>query len=461
MRIRVAVPEKYVSPAVINAALEAVTRVNHAMIEQGDAPTFDPRHGVRWRPENFGDEHFDHAGIVLSRGWGDCDDLAPWRAASLRASGEDPGAVAIAVPSGPDMYHAIVRRSDGSNDDPSVAAGMKAKSVVGDGESLISVWACDPHDGRMYQGSLAPVVAPIAPHCGPTFAVRPITASGSKSVVGYEARMDAPVAGSKMVRVRHRHHARRHHHQVHGGWAPYALSTTAGGEDFDAVEALQVACAGVLQAGVCAGTIAPHDKYKLFTMHRLLAGHHPSDVAVELAHMMGEDEAQGAAAQYAQQGCHGYVVGGFNFGDFLKKAMDVVTAVSPALAAIPGVGPALAVSVPMINTMVHNADQHHDPHTLTPAPAMQPQPAALAAWRHVHRPAPPRPRPAPPHPAPPAPAAPGANPLAAAATMAQQAAAAAPSVLSTLSSVVGAAGNWERIESMHHSAGESPYYVSF
>src|SRR5580704_15741152 len=136
MRIRVSVPEQFVQPSVINAALEAVTRVNQAMIKAGDVPTFDPDtprdFGIRWRPENMGDEHFDHAGIVMERKWGDCDDLAPWRAASLRETGEDAGAVAIAVPSGPDMYHALVRRSDGSNDDPSVAAGMASKSVVGD-----------------------------------------------------------------------------------------------------------------------------------------------------------------------------------------------------------------------------------------------------------------------------------------------------------------------------------------
>jgi hypothetical protein len=456
VRIRVAVPEKHVSPSVINAALEAVTRVDHAMIEAGEAPAFHPRH-ARWRPENFGEEHFDHAGIVVQRGWGDCDDLAPWRAASLRASGEDPGAVAIAVPSGPDMYHAIVRRSDGSNDDPSVAAGMKAKSVVGDGENVISVWACDPHDGRMYQGSLAPVVAPITPHCGPTFAVRPISASGSKSVVGYEARMDAPVVGSRMARVeRRRHrvhvHERRRHH-VHG-WAPYALSTTAGGEGFDVPDALRVACAGVLQAGVCAGTLSLEDKYKLFTMHRLLAGHHPSDIAIELAHMMDDDQAHAAAAGYAVQGYHGYIVGGFNFGHFLKGALKVVSDVSPALAAIPGVGPALAVAVPVVNTMVDRATEHHDP--MTPAPAMTPQPAALAAWHHIHhhpyaRPAPPRPRP----PAP-APAAPSA--FATAASMAQQAAAAAPSVLSTLSTIVG---HWDSLEAMHRSADAHPYYVRF
>jgi hypothetical protein len=405
MRIRVAVPEEHVSPTVINAALEAVTRVDHAMIQRGDVPHFNPRLGVRWRPENFGDEHFDHAGIVLQRGWGDCDDLAPWRAASLRASGEDPGAVAIALPSGPDMYHALVRRSDGSNDDPSVAAGMKAKSVVGDGEGLISVWARDPHDGRLYQGSLAPTAAPIAPHCGPTFAVRPLRPDGSKTVVGYQARMDAPVVGSKMVRVkshlrrhagRHHHHHHHHHHHV-GGWAPYALSSTAGGEDVEAIEALQVACGSALMTGCVAGTLSHHDKYKLFAMHRLLAGHHPSDVAIELARMMDEDHTRGWAEYHRVQGAHGYVVG--DLGSFLNDAMNVVTAVSPALAAIPGVGPALAAAVPVVNTIVHDVDKPHHAASMTPAPAMQPQPHALAATEHVYAPHAPHPG-APPPPVP-------------------------------------------------------------
>jgi hypothetical protein len=126
MRINVGIPESHVTAPVLNAALEATTRLNEAMLKAGEVPTFDQglRH-VKWKPEPPGAEHFDHAKKVLERGWGDCDDLAPWEAASLRHTGEDPGAVAVVRRSGPKSWHAIVKRGDGSlHTDPSRRAGM-------------------------------------------------------------------------------------------------------------------------------------------------------------------------------------------------------------------------------------------------------------------------------------------------------------------------------------------------
>jgi hypothetical protein len=68
----------------------------------------------------------------MKRGWGDCDDLAPWQAASLRHTGEDPDAVAKVRKSGPKRWHAEVKRGDGSIDDPSRRAGMgQPQGVVG------------------------------------------------------------------------------------------------------------------------------------------------------------------------------------------------------------------------------------------------------------------------------------------------------------------------------------------
>ena len=125
MRVNVAIPESHVTAPVLDAALEAVTTLNEALIKSGDAPTFKQAlPHVQWRPEPPGAEHFDNASIVSERGWGDCDDLAPHHAASLRVSGEDRGARAIVVPSGPQKWHAVVRRSDGRIEDPSEAAGM-------------------------------------------------------------------------------------------------------------------------------------------------------------------------------------------------------------------------------------------------------------------------------------------------------------------------------------------------
>lgn len=130
MRIRLAVPDELDDQdrkAALDAALESVVRSSTPMIKAGKWPTAADsiRAGkVEWKPEPPGDEHFDLAPVVLRRGNGDCDDLAPWHASSLRASGVDPGARAIVRKSGEKRWHAIVQRSDGSIEDPSKAAGM-------------------------------------------------------------------------------------------------------------------------------------------------------------------------------------------------------------------------------------------------------------------------------------------------------------------------------------------------
>jgi hypothetical protein len=131
MRVQVAIPEEYIDAPVLDSALEAVTRLNESLIDDGKAPLFSEAvNRVRWQAEPPGQEHFDHASAVLARGHGDCDDLAPWHAASLRATGQDPGATAIAYQSGPRRWHAVVQRSDGSLEDPSLSAGMPSHSGI-------------------------------------------------------------------------------------------------------------------------------------------------------------------------------------------------------------------------------------------------------------------------------------------------------------------------------------------
>jgi hypothetical protein len=126
MRINVGVPEAHVTKPVLDAALESVTRLNESLLADKSVPTAEQgiKQGIVWKPEPPGDEHFDHAGVIMRRRWGDCDDLAPWHAASLRHTGEDEDARAIVRRSGPHRWHAIVERGDGSIDDPSRWAGM-------------------------------------------------------------------------------------------------------------------------------------------------------------------------------------------------------------------------------------------------------------------------------------------------------------------------------------------------
>lgn len=133
MRINVAIPEAHVKKPVLDAALEAVTRLNEDLITKGLSPTSHQliERGARWQPEPPGQEHFDHGALIAQRGHGDCDDWAPLHAATLRVTGEDPEARAIVRKSGAKRWHAIVQRSNGTIDDPSLAAGMPGPSTPG------------------------------------------------------------------------------------------------------------------------------------------------------------------------------------------------------------------------------------------------------------------------------------------------------------------------------------------
>lgn len=133
MRVRLALPSKVVQPDVLNAILEATTLANAKLLQNGEAPTVREaiRDGLRWKPEDFADgEHFDLAPVAAARGWGDCDDLAPWLAAEMRLRG-DPGAAAVVRRSGPKRWHVVVRDGAGVIHDPSKWAGMKGKAGAG------------------------------------------------------------------------------------------------------------------------------------------------------------------------------------------------------------------------------------------------------------------------------------------------------------------------------------------
>jgi hypothetical protein len=369
VRIRIAVPEAFVRPDVVDATLEAVTRLDEHLIRSGQSPTSHElvQQGAVWRPEPPGDEHFDHGGTIAARGWGDCDDWAPLHAATLRASGEDPGAVARVVPSGPSTYHAIVQRSDGAIEDPSVAAGMKAHRVGGiDGET-IAVWAHDPHDGRIYHGQLLPTVAPLQGHCGPNMSVRGITVVGAGDL--WEGRCDVPIDGSPLIRVRsylrHKHgHGHHRHHparRVHGV-VPYAISVTGWGSS--PVDALHEAVVGAILCGDAAELTTSLDRYKLLATQAAMAGHSPGEVRDMLVDQMTTDVQAAAATdgshprdhtsrlltELMQDGtisgvlvsCDGYVVGDF-FSDIGHIASGVVSAVQ-----------SVARSVgPWVGTIIH------------------------------------------------------------------------------------------------------------
>ena len=129
MRVRLTVPKEHVDADTLNPALEASAAVAEKQIEAGLVPPLADaieQKSVVWAPEpsQQGFEGFDLPTQCLDRGWGDCDDLAPWWAAELRVSNIDPDAKPIVYQSGPKRWHAVVQRGDGSIDDPSRWAGM-------------------------------------------------------------------------------------------------------------------------------------------------------------------------------------------------------------------------------------------------------------------------------------------------------------------------------------------------
>ncbi len=161
MRIRLAIPDRLVTPEALEAALEATALANEQAVLHGEVPHAEEaiRKGVKWRPEPYTDgEHFDLAHQVISRGWGDCDDLAPYLAGSLRATGEDPGAVPRVYRSGKKTWHVVTQLSDGTVLDPSRWAGMKSRGERGVSGHLASPFArvgggalcCGPAQGKWW-----------------------------------------------------------------------------------------------------------------------------------------------------------------------------------------------------------------------------------------------------------------------------------------------------------------------
>jgi hypothetical protein len=112
----------------IELALGCLTAIDVYEIREYRLPRLY-RSGVRYRREvclvpavRETCERFLSARKLLQERFGDCDDLSAYRAAELRLTGEQATAVCVASPTG---WHCIVRRADGTYEDPSLRLGMK------------------------------------------------------------------------------------------------------------------------------------------------------------------------------------------------------------------------------------------------------------------------------------------------------------------------------------------------
>ena len=132
---------------VIRIVLEALVKVNQAFLRTHNVPSLY-KAGVRYGEEPPGDLVFTAAGsgpveknfskhingqveefadisTIIHRGWGDCDDLAPWRCAELREAGEKAKIrIQWKTTKAGKLFHIVVRRADGTVEDPSAVLGM-------------------------------------------------------------------------------------------------------------------------------------------------------------------------------------------------------------------------------------------------------------------------------------------------------------------------------------------------
>lgn len=109
------------------AALEGLARL---ATEDHASKPLPPlyRSGIRYQPER-GTENWLLPSEALLAGVADCEDLSAYRVGELRASGVDPEARIVVEQTGPRTLHAVVRRGDGSIEDPSRALGMGRPST--------------------------------------------------------------------------------------------------------------------------------------------------------------------------------------------------------------------------------------------------------------------------------------------------------------------------------------------
>lgn len=111
----------------IDRALAATTWLNLQQLRAYKVPALYAS-GVRYQRETClaprvpgACERFLTARQTLIERFGDCDDLACWRAAELIVQGERARAFAVRSPVG---FHILVRREDGRTEDPSKLLGM-------------------------------------------------------------------------------------------------------------------------------------------------------------------------------------------------------------------------------------------------------------------------------------------------------------------------------------------------
>ena len=117
-------------PASVARSLSDLVRLDLAYLRLHPSTPSLYASGVRYRRESpppgglRAVETWRTIPAVLAAGAGDCEDLACWRAAELRARGERARAWAVRSNTAGVLWHVVVRRENGSMEDPSRRLGM-------------------------------------------------------------------------------------------------------------------------------------------------------------------------------------------------------------------------------------------------------------------------------------------------------------------------------------------------
>lgn len=119
MEVGIAIPA---TAEALESLLEGLVLTNRELLRRSQLPPLYAS-GVRYKRERPGRERWQTCEQTYARGFGDCEDLASWRAAELRRAGEI-GATCVVRKTGPRLWHVLVGRENGMIEDPSRILGM-------------------------------------------------------------------------------------------------------------------------------------------------------------------------------------------------------------------------------------------------------------------------------------------------------------------------------------------------
>lgn len=109
---------------IVRDILEPLVLISMKDIEAGKVPPLYSSK-VYFKPEKRGVETFVDALQTYQTGFGDCAHLSVWLCAEYRSKGEKASiAIQWILPKGFRLFHVVVRRENGTLEDPSAILGM-------------------------------------------------------------------------------------------------------------------------------------------------------------------------------------------------------------------------------------------------------------------------------------------------------------------------------------------------